>query len=89
MAPDPNEFDTKLLCKIWQFLNKNAQYKNVNNFLSTKNSLKAYTFMFNLTNLHDENGNTNVKFMSRILEKIHVGSETGSGSWYGFEANRK
>jgi hypothetical protein len=34
-------------------------------------------------NLQD--GNTKVKFMLRILEKIHVGSLTGSGS----ERNRK
>jgi hypothetical protein len=31
----------------------------------------------NLTNLQD--GNTKIKFMLRILEKIHLGSETGSG----------
>jgi hypothetical protein len=33
--------------------------------------------MSNITHLQD--GNAKVKFKSRILEKIHVGSETGSG----------
>jgi hypothetical protein len=35
--------------------------------------------MSNLTHLKD--GNTKVKFRSRILEKSHVGSETGSRSY--------
>jgi hypothetical protein len=38
-----------------------------------------------LTHLQDEN--TKVKFMIRKLEKIHIGSYTGSG--YGSELNEK
>ncbi len=34
--------------------------------------------MRNLTHLQGRN--TKVKFMSKILEKIYIGSETGSGS---------
>jgi hypothetical protein len=39
--------------------------------------------MSNLTHLQGKN--TKVKFMSRILEHIYVGSETGSGA--GFDTN--
>jgi hypothetical protein len=39
---------------------------------SHKNLLVYLVIMSNITHLQD--GNTKVKFMSRILEKIHVGS---------------
>jgi hypothetical protein len=35
--------------------------------------------------IHFQDGNINVKFVFRILEKIHVGYETG----YGSETNQK
>jgi hypothetical protein len=52
-----------------------------NKFLfSNQNSLKSLYFIIicNLTHLQD--GNTKVKFVLRLFKKIHVGSETGSGS---------
>ncbi len=42
--------------------------------------------MSNLTHLQDRNI-TKVKFMSRILEQIYVGSETGTESEAGSEIN--
>jgi hypothetical protein len=43
-----------------------------------KNSDTKFVKIFNLTHL--KGGNTKLKVMLRILEKIHVRSETGSGS---------
>ncbi len=50
-----------------------------------KCSIKKY-FPKKLISRHNlkpntQDGNTKVKFTLRILEKIHVGSGTGSGSW--------
>ncbi len=62
----------------------NAQFKNIKSYLSKNIPLESLYLvtMSNLTHLQDRN--KKVKFMSRILEKIHVGSETngkvGSGS---------
>ncbi len=56
-----NEFEVKQLWKtdnIWQFLDKNAQLKNI--------SIKSVYLVCNLTHVQD--GNTKVKFMLRILE---------------------
>jgi hypothetical protein len=78
------KFEVKLLLKtdkILEFFNKNAQYKNFN-FFSSK---KVYILSFSTWDTHKTAGNTKVKSMLRILEKIHVGSETASGS----ETNRK
>ncbi len=66
-----NEFELKLLWKtdkIWQYFNKNAQFENVNSFLSKQNYLKSIylVIIYNLTHLQD--GNTKVKFMIRLLE---------------------
>jgi hypothetical protein len=65
---------------------QNAQFKNKNSFSSKNFFLKSFylAIICNLTHLQD--GNINLlmlKFMLRILEKIHVGSETGSGAGYG------
>ncbi len=75
---------------IWQFLNKNAQFKNINSFfLSHKKSLKSLylVILCNLTHLQDVN--TKEKFLLRILEKIHVRSGSGTnwkvGSRHGSE----
>jgi hypothetical protein len=64
---------------IWQFLNKNTQLKKYK-FLCKKISLISLDLdiICNLTNLQDKK--TKVKFMLRILEKIYVRWETGSGS---------
>ncbi len=68
-----------------------AKFININSFLSKSYSLKNFDLltMSNLTHLQD--GNTKVKFLSRIIEKINVGFETGFGSGVGSgsENNRK
>jgi hypothetical protein len=66
-------FSEKLI-KIRHFLTFKVEF-----LFNKKVSLKSlYLVMCNLTHL--QGGNTIVKFMLRILEKLHVESETGSGS---------
>ncbi len=80
-APDQKWIEVKLLWKtdkIWQFLNKNAQLKN----FSVKKISPKNLYLVTMSNLaHLQDGNTNVKFMSRILEKIHVGSDKNEKSF--------
>jgi hypothetical protein len=67
-----NEFEIKLLLKtdkIRQFLNKNAQFKDINSFLSTKISLE--TLQPNTLTRRENNGKIYVN-----LIKDHVGFET-------------
>ncbi len=84
IIPDPvqlrnrNKIEVKLFWnthKIWQFLNKNARFKNIISFFFMK-SLHL-VIVGNLKHLQD--GNTKLKSMLKILEKNHVGSGTGSG----------
>jgi hypothetical protein len=60
--------------KIWQFFNKNAKFKTIYSFIK-KNSLKSLFLVIISSLTHLQNGNTKIKFMLIILEKIHVGSE--------------
>jgi hypothetical protein len=63
---------------------QNKQFKNIHSFFS-KNVTKSL-FLVTICNLtHLQDGNTKVKFMLRILEKIHVGFLTGSGYGSGSE----
>jgi hypothetical protein len=56
-------------------------FKNKNSFLSIKkNPLKSLYLVVICYLAHLQDGNTKVKFTLKILEKIHVESETGSGS---------
>ncbi len=61
----PNVFEVKLFWKtgkIWQFLNKNAQLKTINSFLSKKYSPESLNFviMSNLTHLQGRNTKANL-----------------------------
>ncbi len=81
-VPDPKWIWSKTTLKNWSDnFSTNVQFKNINSFLSKKYSRKKLAYLVKISNLtHLQDGNTKVKFMSRILEKIHVGSEKGSGS---------
>jgi hypothetical protein len=72
-----NEFEVKLY----------AQFKNMNSFLSKKYSSKKLISRLNEqpNMLTRQEYKSKIYRMSRILEQIYVGSETGSGS----ETNRK
>ncbi len=71
---------SKKLIKIKLFLNKMFNLKNVNSFFLEINPLKSLYLVVirNLTHLQD--GNSKVKFVLKIVETIHVGSEIGSRS---------
>ena len=75
-----NESEVKIFWKtdkIWQFLNENAQYKNIKSFLSKIISLKSFILLqSNTFTRRDYKGKNYVK----NIRKTHVGSETGSGS---------
>jgi hypothetical protein len=58
------------------------------NFLFTKKISFQSLYLVIICNLtHLQDGNTKVKFTLRIIEKNHVGSETGFGYGYGSETN--
>ncbi len=52
---------------MWQFLNKNAEFKNINSFLSKKHFPKKLVIMSNLTHL--QGSNTKVKLDQEPTEK--------------------
>jgi hypothetical protein len=61
-----------------------AQFISINSFCP-KNILLKSLYLGIMSNLtHFKGRNTEVKFMSRILEQIYVGFETGTGSGAGF-----